>query len=432
MTAPRDPGRVRSGGPTTPAVSRPSPPIPPVPLVPSPRVPPDSSPPGHPPGGRHRTAAGKRSRLDGVDAARAVALAGMASVHILPVMTPAGAETAAGAIAAGRASALFAVLAGVGIALGTGGPVPVSGGRAHAAAAAGLVVRGVLVAIVGFTLVELKPHVAVILAYYGLLFVLATPLLRLRAPVLAAAAAVWCVAGPALSHVLRAGRRAWPGDQPGFEALGAPAALLRELLLTGYYPVLPWLTYLLAGMAVGRLDLRSPRVAAALLGGGAGLAVAAWAGSALLLGPGGGAAVLGADLGERRYGTMPTDTWWWLAVEAPHTGTPFDLAHTTGTALAVLGAMLLLARAAPAVVWPLAAVGAMPLTLYTLHVTALVVFPVEAAQAAGITAGSLLVAHLVAVLVIGVAVRAAGRRGPLEAAVGAASGGVRRAVARGG
>ena len=181
-------------------------------------------------------------------------------------------------------------------------------------------VRGVLVAIVGFALVELKPPVAVILAYYGLLFVLATPLLRLRAPVLGAAAAVWCVAGPALSHVLRAGRRAWPGDQPGFEALGAPAALLRELLLTGYYPVLPWLTYLLAGMAVGRLDLRSPRVAAALLGGGAGLAVAAWAGSALLLGPGGGAAVLGADLGERRYGTVPTDTWWWLAVEAPHTG----------------------------------------------------------------------------------------------------------------
>ena len=138
------------------------------------------------------------------------------------------------------------------------------------------------------------------------------------------------------------------------------------------------------------------------------------------------------DLGERRYGTMPTDTWWWLAVEAPHTGTPFDLAHTTGTALAVLGAMLLLARAAPAVVWPLAAVGAMPLTLYTLHVTALAVFPVEAAEAAaahrrlapggapGCRAGARC------------AVRAAGRRGPLEAAVRAASGGVRRAVARGG
>ena len=379
-------------------------------------------------------------RLSGVDAARAVALAGMASVHILPVMTSTGTETVAGAVAAGRASALFAVLAGVGIALGTGGTVPLSGvrghavspARAHAGAAAGLAVRGLLVGLVGLTLVELDPPVAVILAYYGLLFVLATPLLRLRAPALAAMAAVWCFAGPVLSHVLRAGRRAWPGDQPGFAALGAPADVLRELTLTGYYPVLPWLTYVLAGMAVGRLDLRSPRVAAGLLGGGAGLAVAAWAGSAVLLGPGGGAAVLGPDLAERRYGTVPTDTWWWLAVEAPHTGTPFDLAHTTGIALAVLGAMLLLARAVPVLVWPLAAVGAMPLTLYTLHVTALAEFPVESAVAAGPTPGTLLVVHLVAALVIGAAVRAAGRRGPLEAVVRAASRTARHAVTRAG
>ena len=146
--------------------------------------------------------------------------------------------------------------------------------------------RGLLVGLIGLTLVALDPPVAVILAYYGLLFWLATPLLRLRAPALGALAAVWCVAGPVASHLLRAGREAGPGDQPGFAALGTPGELLRELTLTGYYPVLPWLTYLLAGMAVGRLDLRSPRVAAGLVGGGAGLAVAAWLGSALLLGPG--------------------------------------------------------------------------------------------------------------------------------------------------
>jgi Heparan-alpha-glucosaminide N-acetyltransferase, catalytic len=399
-----------------------------------------------------------------VDAARAVALAGMASVHILPVQAPDGTETVAGAIAAGRASALFAVLAGVGVALATGGAsargsprraastprtgsgsVPVSSlpagsprtfgeppgtHRAHAAAAAGLLVRGLLVALVGLALVELNPPVAVILAYYGLLFAVATPLLRLRAPALAALAAVWCVAGPVASQMLRAGRQALPGPQPGFAALAAPGDLLRELTLTGYYPVLPWLTYLLAGMAVGRTDLRSARVAAGLLGGGTVLAVLTAGGSALLLGPGGGAAVLGPDLAEWRYGTVPTDTWWWLAVAAPHTGTPFDLAHTTGTALAVLGAALLLARAVPALVWPLAGVGAMPLTLYTLHVTALALYPPEAAEADGVSVGTLLAVHLAAALVVGVAVRAAGRRGPLEAAVGAVSGGVRRAVAR--
>jgi hypothetical protein len=361
----------------------------------------------------------------------------MASVHVLPVLNPDGSETAAGAIAAGRASALFAVLAGVGVALATGGaghpagsPRPaVSAPRSYAGAASGLLVRGALVALVGFALVELDSPVAVILPYYGLLFALATPLLRLRAPALGALAAVWCVLGPVASHVLRAGREALPAEQPGFAALGAPGALLRELALTGYYPVLPWTTYLLAGMAVGRTDLRSSRVAAGLLGGGVALAVVAAAGSALLLGPGGGAAVLGPGLAQRRYGTVPTDTWWWLTVEAPHTGTPFDLAHTTGTALAVLGATLLLARVAPVVTWPLAAVGALPLTLYTVHVTALALYPVEAAEAAGVSAGTLLVVHLAAALVIGVTLRAAGLRGPLEAVVGAVSGGVRRAIA---
>ena len=145
-------------------------------------------------------------------------------------------------------------------------------------------------------------------------------------------------------------------------------------------------------------------------------------------GPGGGAAALGPELARRRYGTVPSDTWWWLAVEAPHTGTPFDLAHTTGTALAVLGAALLVARFAPRVLWPLAAVGALPLTLYTLHVTALALYPPEAAEAGGTSGGTLLVVHLVAALVIGVLLRALGLRGPLEAGVGAVSGAVRRAV----
>jgi uncharacterized membrane protein len=391
----------------------------------------------------------RRSRLAGVDAARAVALAGMASVHIFPVTAPDGTETVAGMLAAGRASALFAVLAGVGVALSTGGSGrvteepppggvgsstmsgPPSSGRAHAAAAAGLLVRGVLVALVGLALVELDPPVAVILAYYGLLFALATPLLRLRTPALAGLAVVWCVLGPVASHVLRAGRKAWPGDQPGFAALAAPGDLLRELTLTGYYPVLPWLTYLLAGMAVGRADLRSSRVAAGLLGGGAALAVAAAAGSALLLGPGGGAAVLGPARAAEWYGTVPTNTWWWLAVEAPHTGTPFDLAHTTGTALAVLGAMLLLARAVPVLVWPLAAVGSIPLTLYTLHVTAVALYPPEAATADGTSLATLLVVHLLTALVIGGVLRGVGLRGPLEAGVGAVSRGARRAVGRG-
>ncbi|HXV94716.1 MAG TPA: heparan-alpha-glucosaminide N-acetyltransferase domain-containing protein [Pseudonocardia sp.] len=358
-------------------------------------------------------------RLLGVDAARCVALVGMFSVHILPVTAPDGGETLAGADAAGRSSALFAVLAGVGIALGTGGPARPADGRAHLAAAAALVVRGALVALIGLLLVGLDPPVAVILAYYGLLFVVAAPLLRLPAAALAAGAVLACVLTPVLSHLLRRGGPSGPGEQPGLGALAEPAGLLQTLALTGYYPVLTWTTYLLAGLAVGRLDLHRTRTAAGLLAGGAALAVAATAASALLLGPGGGGDVLGPGATQQRYGTVPTDTWWWLAVEAPHTGTPLDLAHTTGTALAVLGAMLLLARFARPLVWVPAAVGAVPLTLYVLHVVA-----VSAHEGAA----AFLLANVVGAVVVGVLLRLAGRRGPLEAVVSAAGRATRRAV----
>lgn len=360
-----------------------------------------------------------RARLAGVDAARAVALVGMFATHLLPLTAADGSRTLTGLLADGRASALFAVLAGIGVALSTGGPQPPADGREHAFAAAGLTVRGVLVGLVGLVLGGLDPPVAVILAYYGLLFVAATPLLRLRTPVLAAGAVLACALTPVLSQALRTDTPPGPGEQPGLGALADPAGLLTTLGLTGYYPALTWTTYLLAGMAVGRLDLRRVRVAVALLAGGAALAVAAAVTTAALL----PASPFGlAALDERRYGTTPTDTWWWLAVDLPHSGTPLDLAGTTGSALAVLGLMLLLARWAAPLLWLPAATGAIPLTAYTLHVLA-----VNAAPGVGVAGW---VVHVLVAAALGSLVRLSGRRGPLEALVAAPVGLVRRAVLR--
>jgi uncharacterized membrane protein len=367
-------------------------------------------------------------RILGVDAARGIALVGMFATHILPLREDdTGDRTLTGLLADGRASALFAVLAGVGIALSTGGPRRLPDARSHLGAAAGLVVRAVLIGLLGLVLAGLGSPVAVILAYYGLLFVVATPLLRLPPAVLAAGAALACALTPVLSTLLRAAGPRGPGQQAGLAELGDPGRLFGTLALTGYYPVLTWTTYLLAGMAVGRLELRRTGVAVGLLVGGTVLAVAAAGTSALLLGPGGGAAVLGSALDQHFYGTTPTGTWWWLAVDAPHSGAPLDLAHTTGTALAALGLMLLLARWSRALVWVPAAVGAVPLTLYTAHVIALAVDP---GSAEGTPADlRLYLGHVLVAVAIGVAFAAARRRGPLEAVVSRASRGARRAVA---
>jgi uncharacterized membrane protein len=322
------------------------------------------------------------SRLTGVDVARGVALLGMASVHVFPSGSDDGGTHPAHLLAAGRSAALFALLAGVGIALYTGGQVPLRG-LARARRSAALAVRAVLVGLVGLLLALLDTGVAVILAYYAVLFVVALPLLGLRTRRLAVLAVTVALVAPFLSLALRDDLPLDPGPSPTPRTLlEEPGGLLQTLVLTGYYPVLGWTAYLCAGLAVGRLALGSPRVAGLLLAGGAVLAAAASAASALLLGPLGGYERIAAasDLsrqavedvaGQGLAGNVPTTTAWWLATDAAHSTTPPDLLHTTGTALLVLGAALLVARHARRLLAPLAAAGSMPLTMYSSHLVVL-------------------------------------------------------------
>src|SRR5680860_1181982 len=157
-------------------------------------------------------------------------------------------------LAGGRASALFAVLAGVSLSLISGRSNPVTG-RERRAVSSGLAIRALVIAAVGLVLGELGSGIAVILTYYGLLFLLGLPFLGLRARPLALLSAAWLIVVPVLSHLLRPHLPDRGYASPHFAALLDPWQLLSELSFTGYYPVVPWLAYLLAGMAIGRLNL---------------------------------------------------------------------------------------------------------------------------------------------------------------------------------
>jgi hypothetical protein len=245
--------------------------------------------------------------------------------------------------------------------------------------AAAVLLRAVLIGAVGLALGLLESGVAVILAYYAVFFVLALPWLRAGPRTLAAAATVTAVLLPFISFDVRDDLPPRDTASPVFDDLTRPGELAGELLLTGYYPALVWLAYLLAGLAVGRLALRQRRTALALACAGAGLAVAAAATSGLLLGPAGGydqlRDVVDTD-GQRieqvvdagRFGNVPTTSRWWLATDAPHTSTPLDVIGTTGTALLVLGLALLVTGRLATLLQPLVAAGSMPLTLYSAHV----------------------------------------------------------------
>lgn len=374
-----------------------------------------------------------RNRVVGVDIARFVALVGMMATHILPGVVD-GEVTLVQQVAGGRSSALFAVLAGVSLVLVSGRRTPLEG-RAWWGFFAGVVVRAALVGLVGLGLGELDAGIAVILVYYAVLFLVAAPFLAMPTRLLVATTVLWLAAAPVVSHLLRRDVPPTTFGVPSFASFDDPLPLVRELVLTGYYPVLTWTAYVLVGVLLARMDLRAARTPYWLVAGGLVAAGNAWAWSTLALERDGvrpelirtftGAGRLDdldQTLAHGLYGVTPTGSWWWLAVRGPHTGTTFDLLLTAGSAAVVLGLALLLGRAAPRPTAVLFGGGAMTLTLYSLHVASRTDGWWDADGLATFL-GQVLVATLV-----GAGFAAARRRGPLEWVVGLLSGAARRVV----
>ncbi|NYH77488.1 putative membrane protein YeiB [Actinopolyspora biskrensis] len=315
-------------------------------------------------------------RLIGLDVARGLAVLGMFAAH-------AGPTGWLYTLASGRSAALFAVLAGVSLALLSGGSQPVTG-RNRTATAARIAVRAAVLFVIGLVLTTLNVPAMVILAFYGVLFVLSIPVLRLRTTALATLAAVFAVAGPIASFLIRSTTppRKIIGYTPGladFTSLDGLAHAFRALLLTGAYPVLTWIPFLLAGMALGRLDLRAVR--GRLVGIGAALGLLGYGTSWLALNVFGGFERILA-LHEQftpelvrmvlrsNYGVVPTEDPIYLLTAGAHSGTPFEVIGATGVATAVIG-LCLLAEPLRGALTPLASVGALALTAYVGHLLVL-------------------------------------------------------------
>ena len=385
-----------------------------------------------------------RRRIPGVDAARGLALLGMIATHLAGLVTAHGTEpTVVGLVFAGKSSALFATLAGVGLALLTGGAGSRTAphrGPLLAWDRRRVALRAVLIFVLGLACGFLDMNVAVILAHYAVLFLAALPFLHLGARALAGWAAGWILLAPVAASLLSAGMQSALGgaayvdgwrlwsNPTLMDLLARPGLLAWDLLFTGYYPVLQWLGYVLFGLFLGRLRLDRLSVAGLMAAGGAVVAAVAFllsrglqslpgVAEALATGTGAGTRALaaelvtGASLSTEQVQHLPV----WFTLATPHSGAPLDLVLTCGTSAMVLGVCLLLTQVARGVLtWPLMPLigaGALPLTLYVGHLVALDVF--ESATADWPRAG-LLLAYWVGCLVAGTVFRGFGWRGPLE------------------
>ncbi|WP_092976402.1 DUF418 domain-containing protein [Actinopolyspora lacussalsi] len=324
-----------------------------------------------------RSPTARTGRLVGIDMARGLAVLGMFAAHTVP-------SGWLHTLVSGRSAALFAVLAGVSIALLSGGTEPHTG-RRRTASAVRIAARAVPLFVLGLLLTSMQVPAMVILAFYGVLFLLAIPLLPLRATSLAVSAAVLAVVTPLVSFLVRSNmpspkRLGYTPDLADFTSLEGVAEAFRAIVLTGAYPVLTWIPFLLAGMALGRLEPRVFR--GRLVAIGAGLALLGYGVSWLALYVFGGfERIVGIYQGKfpprvveellaSNLGTVPTRDPAYLLTAGAHSGTPFEIIGAAGVALAVIG-LCLFAERSRTVLFPLAAVGALALTCYAGHLLVL-------------------------------------------------------------
>lgn len=370
-------------------------------------------------------------RIVGLDVARGLALFAMMVTHIFALSDGAGDPTWA-AVFSGKASALFAVLAGCSLVLSTRTRLDRPGARLRDVASS-VLIRAAAITVIGLCLGTVSTYLAVILVNYGIMFALALLFLRLRARTLFVVALAWMVISPVVSMFLRRELGLSPSYLPmSWFDLASPLTMLTDLTLTGYYPILQWMSYILLGMACAKLGIRrhlvalfAAGVAMALIGKGASWALLTLAGGGAVLAD--QAELYGIDLTAAlftgSFGVTETTTWWWLAISGPHSGTPFDLLLTGGTSVAAIALcqalVVLLGRFAWALA-PLSAPGSMPLSVYSAHVVLLqITHPVvRDSPVFGEPTEFGVHAACFAVLAIGWKL-AVGAHGPLEAGVAA-------------
>lgn len=195
-----------------------------------------------------------RPRIVGVDVARGLALVGMFGAHLMvasgPDFTLSDPSTWLD-IVNGRSSILFALLAGVSLALMTGGAQNATADELRKIRLR-LVGRGAAIFVIGLLVELLGSGIAVILTLYGVLYILAAFTVHLRTRVLVIAGAALGILGPPLLALIGT-------LSPD---LGGPGL---SLVLFGTYPITVWAALLCAGLVIGRLDLTRVKTAVVML-----------------------------------------------------------------------------------------------------------------------------------------------------------------------
>ncbi|WP_314102336.1 DUF418 domain-containing protein [uncultured Frigoribacterium sp.] len=315
---------------------------------------------------------GGAGRIVAIDVVRGLAVLGMVAVHTVGALSP-----VVDAVVVGHTSVLFFLVAGVTVGL--------TASRRRADGAVEVTGRALLVprAVVVFALGVVT--IVTILPVHGLLLLVLAAVVDLRPRTLAISAVAAAAVTAPLGLLLGTAR-----DAGTFDVLTSLAQGTVDVLVQAA----AYLVASLAGAAVGRLLAQGALRVGVLAVVGASCAAAAY-GVALL------ASVV--DLGPLASSL--------LSAEA-HSGSPVEMIGSTGLCLLLLAAVLALPSSTHRLLEPVAAVGALALTMYLLHfVVVLALLPLATTEAGQF---AVFAASASVLVVVALLVRRRFRRGPLE------------------
>lgn len=226
-----------------------------------------------------------------------------------------------------------------------------------------MLARAVFIDLVGYVLIMLNGPFGVVLPAYAMLFILALVLIRRSTRALVTMSGVLFLVGPPLMLL---GLSLFSGAYLLSDIAGGPLSAL------GWAPVF------VAGMAIGRLNLRNTCMALRFIATGFAILIPFKLIASFVL-PGVCQSfetwlIQFPSITNPQadpYAIWPLNTqqppWQTLFVAAPQCGSTFELLIGTGLSLIILGLMCLIAKKSTAILKPFSAVGHVALTLYTVQ-----------------------------------------------------------------
>ncbi len=201
-----------------------------------------------------------RERITGFDLARALAIFGMVIVNFKIAMNAKMGNQFLiwfSSLFEGRASALFVILAGIGVAFMTN--------KVRSSTDKSLVIktrlllakRGLLLILIGLAYTTIWE--ADILHFYGFYFFIAASIFLFKEQTLINIAVVIVLIFPVLM-IFFDYENGWNWSTLTYNDFWSVNGMFRHIVFNGFHPIFPWSAFLVYGIWLGRLDLSDKRI----------------------------------------------------------------------------------------------------------------------------------------------------------------------------